>query len=81
MGSKENIPWSPGPEFKRVAEVAPTRKSLLRDSLCEDVEGMVVFMNPGAGGLTGMKGITGLESWDVRSEHYGCDGMEGFGRL
>ena len=56
MGSKENIPWSPGPEFKRAAEVAPTGKSLLRDSLCEDVEGMGVFMNPGTWGSNRYEG-------------------------
>ena len=57
------------------------RKSLQRDSLCEGVEGMMVFMNPGTQGPTGMKGITVLESWVVGSEEYGHDGMDESGRL
>ena len=76
LGSKENISQSPSP-----AEVAPTGKSLQRDSLCEGVEGMMVFMNPGTQDPTGMKGITGLESWVVGSEKYGHDGMDESGRL
>ena len=41
----------------------------------------MVFMNPGTQDPTGMKGITGLESWVVGSEKYGHDGMDESGRL
>ena len=61
--------------------MAPTAKSLQRDSLWEGVEGMMVFVKPGTRGANGMKGITGLESWVVGSEKYGHDGMDESGRL